>query len=65
MIYLTAGGSIHIKDLDASVVEMYIQDMRAKCEESFLIFKYLYRTQKVVFSSQSMFQLISHKLIDL
>ncbi|KAI3447165.1 hypothetical protein Pfo_003830 [Paulownia fortunei] len=42
-----SGGSIPIKELDASVVEMYIQDMRAKCEEKFLTFKYLYRTLKI------------------
>ncbi|KAL3825316.1 hypothetical protein ACJIZ3_021345 [Penstemon smallii] len=31
-----SGGRVPIKELDSSVVEMYIQDMRAKCEESFL-----------------------------
>ncbi|KAL3625320.1 hypothetical protein CASFOL_030774 [Castilleja foliolosa] len=39
-------GSISIKDLDASVVEMYTQEMKAKCEEDFLTFKYLYSTTK-------------------
>ncbi|KAK6151974.1 hypothetical protein DH2020_014609 [Rehmannia glutinosa] len=42
-----SGGSIPINELDASVVEMYIQDMRTKCEEQFLAFKYLYDTQKI------------------
>ncbi|KAG8367202.1 hypothetical protein BUALT_Bualt16G0048100 [Buddleja alternifolia] len=42
-----SGGSIPIKELDASVAEMYIQDIRAKCEENFLLFKYLYETQKI------------------
>ncbi|KAL2229117.1 UNVERIFIED_CONTAM: U-box domain-containing protein 34 [Sesamum indicum] len=42
-----SGGTIPIKELDASVVEMYIQDLRARCEETFLTFKCLYRTQKI------------------
>ncbi|XP_020549429.1 U-box domain-containing protein 34 isoform X2 [Sesamum indicum] len=43
----TPCGTIPIKELDASVVEMYIQDLRARCEETFLTFKCLYRTQKI------------------
>ncbi|KAK4391824.1 U-box domain-containing protein 34 [Sesamum angolense] len=42
-----SGGAIPIKELDASVAEMYIQDLRARCEETFLTFKYLYKTQKI------------------
>lgn len=49
-MYLAAGGSIPIGELDASVVEMYTHDMRAKCEENSLTFRYQYRTQKVSFS---------------
>ncbi|KAL6507177.1 hypothetical protein OROHE_022076 [Orobanche hederae] len=47
VMYLIAGGSIPIKALDASVVEMYLQDVREKCEEDFLTFKYLYSTQTI------------------
>ncbi|KAL6507209.1 hypothetical protein OROHE_022108 [Orobanche hederae] len=43
----TPCGSIPIKALDASVVEMYLQDVREKCEEDFLTFKYLYSTQTI------------------
>lgn len=39
-----------IKELDARVVAIYSQDMRKKCEESFLPFKYMCRTQNVSFS---------------
>ncbi|KAL6585773.1 hypothetical protein OROMI_002417 [Orobanche minor] len=46
-LVLVHGGSIPIKALDASVVEMYLQDVREKCEEDFLTFKYLYSTQTI------------------
>ncbi|PIN26980.1 Serine/threonine protein kinase [Handroanthus impetiginosus] len=42
-----SGGTIPIKELDESVVEMYIQDTRAQCEESFQTFKYLYTNKKI------------------
>lgn len=42
-----SGGSIPIGELDASVVEMYTHDMRAKCEENSVTFRYQYRTQKI------------------
>ncbi|KAL9149732.1 hypothetical protein ABFS82_12G124800 [Erythranthe guttata] len=42
-----SGGCISVKDLDASAAGMYIQDVRAKCEESFQTFKRLYETEKI------------------
>lgn len=42
-----SGGSIPIKELDASVVEMYSNDTKAKCEEIFLMFKFQYGTDKI------------------
>lgn len=47
-IYLTAGESIPFMEFDASVREIYIRDMKAKCEKHFLAFKLQYRTQKVI-----------------
>ncbi|KAH6761651.1 hypothetical protein C2S52_019084 [Perilla frutescens var. hirtella] len=46
-MYLAAGGSIPISELDESVVEMYTHDVRAKCEENFLTLRYRYRTHKI------------------
>ncbi|XP_073147051.1 U-box domain-containing protein 34-like isoform X2 [Henckelia pumila] len=42
-----SGGSIPVKELDASVVEMYINDAKAKCEEIFRMFKFQYGTNKI------------------
>ncbi|XP_057968564.1 U-box domain-containing protein 34 isoform X2 [Malania oleifera] len=41
------GNNILIKDLDANVVAMYVQDMRSKSEEIFTPFKKLCKTDKV------------------
>lgn len=46
-MYLTAGSSIPIKELDTSVAEIYMQDMKAKCEEMLTSFKFLYKMPKV------------------
>ncbi|XP_051149040.1 U-box domain-containing protein 34 isoform X2 [Andrographis paniculata] len=42
-----SGSSISIKALDSSVVEMYMQEMRAKIEETFLTYKLMYTTISV------------------
>lgn len=42
-----SGGSTPISELDESVVEMYTHDIRAKCDENLLTFRYQYRTHKV------------------
>ncbi|KAL2534309.1 U-box domain-containing protein kinase family protein [Abeliophyllum distichum] len=42
-----SGTSIPIKGLDASVVEIYMQDMKAKCEEMFTSFKFSYKMPKM------------------
>ncbi|KZV29655.1 U-box domain-containing protein 34 [Dorcoceras hygrometricum] len=46
-MYSTAGGSIPIKELDASVVEMYINDMKKKCEATLLMFRFQYGPDKI------------------
>ncbi|GER36020.1 U-box domain-containing protein kinase family protein [Striga asiatica] len=43
----TPCGSISLKELDASVAEMYIRDMMQKCEEDLLTFKHIYSTEKM------------------
>ncbi|XP_073132233.1 U-box domain-containing protein 34-like isoform X2 [Henckelia pumila] len=42
-----SGGCIPITEMDASLAEMYINDVKAKCEESFLKFKFQYHNQKI------------------
>lgn len=44
-----AGENIPVNELDDNVVEMYIEDMRAKCEEIFIPFKNLYKRKSVSF----------------
>ncbi|XP_055824865.1 U-box domain-containing protein 34-like isoform X2 [Solanum dulcamara] len=42
-----SGENIPVNELDDNVVEMYIEDMRAKCEEIFIPFKNLYKRKSV------------------
>lgn len=47
MNFSAAGEQIPINELDANVVELYVQDMRAKFEQIFLPFKKLCKTLNV------------------
>ncbi|XP_075517568.1 LOW QUALITY PROTEIN: U-box domain-containing protein 34 [Primulina tabacum] len=42
-----SGGCVPITEMDANLAEMYINDMKAKCEENFLKFKFQYHNQKI------------------
>lgn len=44
-----AGENIPVNELDENVVEMYIEDMRAKCEETFIPFKNVCKRKSVSF----------------
>ncbi|MCD7468121.1 hypothetical protein HAX54_005933 [Datura stramonium] len=46
-IFNLTGESIPVNELDDSVVKMYIEDLRAKCEEIFVPFKNLYKRRSV------------------
>lgn len=49
MRHIAAGERVSVEELDTSVVELYVQDRRAKCEEIFIPFKILSKRKKVSF----------------
>lgn len=49
MRHIAAGERVSVEELEPSVVEWYVQDRRAKCEEIFIPFKILSKRKNVSF----------------